>query len=220
MWTVIRRAAEGSAVDRDVFAERYAPVIRAYLRARWRGTVRIHDVEDATQEVFVQCFKEGGALTRAEPERAAGFRGYLYGVVRNVARRLERAPHRRREAQPDSRLDLREIEAEEAPLSRVFDRAWAGARLQEAGRRQLADAARKGPEAVRRHELLVLRYRDDLPIREIARRWEVDAAWLHGQFRQAREEFKRALIDTVCEETGGTRASAEAECERLLQLLL
>ena len=35
-WTVIQGAAAGSAADRQDFARRYTPVIRAYLAARWR----------------------------------------------------------------------------------------------------------------------------------------------------------------------------------------
>ncbi len=35
-WTVIQGAAAGRGDDRDQFARRYAPVVRAYLGARWR----------------------------------------------------------------------------------------------------------------------------------------------------------------------------------------
>ena len=90
-WTVIRRAAEGVPQARSEFASRYGPVIRAYLGARWRGTTFFHDVDDAAQQVFLDCFKENGALGRVDPERGTGFRPFLYGVVRNVAR-WERIP--------------------------------------------------------------------------------------------------------------------------------
>jgi hypothetical protein len=50
----------------------------------------------------------------------------------------------------------------------------------------------KGEDARRRVELLRLRFRDDLSIREIARRWKVEDAWLHHQYGQARKEFERA----------------------------
>jgi len=216
---MIQRAAGGSGRDREEFARLYAPVIRAYLGTRWRGTAMMGDVDDATQDVFLQCFKEEGALGRAEPDRPSGFRGFLYGVVRNVARIFERDPRRRKEAQPISSVDLDRFEADEEPLSQVFDRAWASAVLREAAAVQYEHAVAKGPDAVRRHELLLIRYRDDLPIREIAKRWDVEPAWLHGQFRRAREEFKRALIEAVRARQGGETASVEAECERLLGLI-
>ena len=59
-----RPAADGRAVDRAEFARRYAPVIRAYLGARWRGNGLAQEVDDAVQDVFVDCFSENGALTR------------------------------------------------------------------------------------------------------------------------------------------------------------
>ena len=76
-WTVIRRAAAGSAPDRAEFARRYGPVIRAYLGARWRQTPLFPEVDDAAQQVFVECFKENGVLGRVDAQRETGFRAYL-----------------------------------------------------------------------------------------------------------------------------------------------
>src|SRR5262245_7162653 len=94
-WTVIVAAAAGSAGDRAEVARRYAPVVRTYLAARWRSSPCLHDLDDAVQEVFVECFKQGGVLDRAE--RGRGFRPFLYGVVRHVALRFEAARQRQRE---------------------------------------------------------------------------------------------------------------------------
>ena len=89
-WTMIRDAAAGETAARDRFAHRYQPALEAYLRARWRGMTRLlGEVEDATQEIFVECFRSGGALEKAEPGRPGGFRAFVYGVARNVARRTE-----------------------------------------------------------------------------------------------------------------------------------
>src|SRR5262245_61258276 len=96
-WTEIHAAAVGGAADREPFALRYGPVVRAYLAARWRGSPCLADLDDAVQEVFVECFRRGGALERVEPDRAGGFRPFLFGVVRNVALRLEARRARRRE---------------------------------------------------------------------------------------------------------------------------
>src|SRR6516165_1405703 len=110
-WTVIRAAAAGSPADRDELARRYLGVVRAYLAARWRGSRLWPDLDDAVQEVFVECFRQGGALEAAGAGRVPSFRAFLYGVVRNVARRFESRPVRATAALP-------EVEANEESLSR------------------------------------------------------------------------------------------------------
>ncbi|MHC4941160.1 MAG: RNA polymerase sigma factor [Planctomycetota bacterium] len=212
-WTIIRGAAAGNPSDRAEFARRYASIIRSYLGARWKGGPLTAEIDDAAQEVFVQCFRAEGPLERAEPERPGGFRGYLYGIVRNVARGFER---RRRKQAPAVELDA--IEARDEPLSRVFDRAWAAALLRRAAQRQAQDA-RGDERAQRRVELLQLRFGQDLPIRDIAKRWGVDAAPLHEEYRRARREYLAALRVIVADENPGTPAQVEAECERLLDYL-
>jgi DNA-directed RNA polymerase specialized sigma24 family protein len=133
-WSVALGAAEGTEDTRELFARHYEPVVRSHLVARWRGTPFSGEIDDVVQEVFIDCFREDGALGRVEPERG-GFRGFLYGVVRNVARRCEE--QRARSArQADSRTDPGAIEAREEPLSKVFDRAWARSLLEQAGRLQ------------------------------------------------------------------------------------
>src|SRR5262249_11299978 len=133
-WTVIGGAAAGSASDRAEFARRYAPVVRAYLAARWRCSPCRHDLDDAVQEVFVECFKQAGVLARAE--RGRNFRPFLYGVIRHVGLRFEATRQRQRERLPPADLDLHNLPADEPSLSRAFDRAWAKALLREAGRLQ------------------------------------------------------------------------------------
>ena len=87
-WTLIRDAAAGDPAAREWFARVYLPVVTAYLAARWRSTR--HGVDDASQDVFVECFRAGGVLEKADPLR--GFRAVLLGAVRNVARRHEAKP--------------------------------------------------------------------------------------------------------------------------------
>jgi RNA polymerase sigma factor (sigma-70 family) len=213
-WTVIRRAAQGVPEDQAEFVRRYAPVVRAYLGARWRGTPLFDEVDDAAQQVFLDCFK--GALGRADPERS--FRAFLFGVVRNVARALERKRARSREHQATSSIDLDAIAAKEDSCATAFDRAWAQALMRDAAELQLARARETGPDAVRRHRLLALRFGEGVPIREIARRWEVDADGLHREYPKAREEFRRALLDVVRELHGCGPEAVEKECTRLLGL--
>jgi len=212
-WTIIRGAAAGHPPDRAEFARRYAPVVRPYLGARWRGGALVDAIDDAAQEVFVRCFSPDGPLATADPESSGGFRAYLYGIVRNVARGVER--EWKKGAGRDATFDLDAIEARDAPLAEVFDRAWTGARLREAAERQ-ALAAKGDARAERRIELLRLRFQQDLPIREIAKLWKVEAAWVHEEYRTARKEFVAALREVVGEIHPGCPAEVEAECVRLL----
>jgi RNA polymerase sigma factor (sigma-70 family) len=219
-WTVIQRAADGNPAGRDEFVGAYGKVIRAYLDARWRGTPLADQVDDAAQQVFLDCFKDDGALGRADGQRTTGFRAFLYGIVRNVARGMERT-HARSSAHQDSGIDVDQLKSKEESLVRIFDRAWASALLSDAARVQLERARAKGPEALRRNRLLELRYGENLPIREIAKRWDVDPAWLHGQFRQSRDEYRSALEQVVRELHGDDESvspeSVADECRRLLQ---
>src|SRR5580693_2139847 len=116
-WTVIRAAAAGSPADREELARRYLGVVRGYLAARWRGSELRPDHDDAVQEVFVECFRQGGALEAAGDGRVPAFRAFLYGVVRNVARRFESRPVRTAGPLPD-------VKANEESLSRLFERTW------------------------------------------------------------------------------------------------
>jgi hypothetical protein len=93
-WTVIRAAAAGSPSDREELAHRYLGVVRTYLAARWSGSALAEDLDDATREVFVECFRQGGAVEAAGAGRVPAFRAFLYGVIRNVTRRFESRPVR------------------------------------------------------------------------------------------------------------------------------
>lgn len=150
-WTVIVATA-GSAGARAEFARRYRPVVGAYLASCWRSLPCQEELDDA-QDAFVECFKQGGALEGAECRRVEGFRPFLFGVVRNVALRLERARGRRREQSSADGLWLEAVADDDPGLSRAFDRAWATTLVRQAGRLQEQQAEQK-PR-----------------IRDIARRW-------------------------------------------------
>lgn len=206
---MIHGAAAGRSEDRTEFAERYQPAVRAYLLARWRSTPLRQETDDATQEVFVECFR--GALGRARPERGA-FRPYLYGIVRNVALRWEERRRRQREEQAS---DVIEMRSDEDSLSDAFDRAWALSIMRQAGRRMEQQALASGPEAERRVVLLKLRFEEEMPIREIARAWQLDPAWLHHEYAKARREF-RAALHAVVAFHGSDEQAVERECAHLL----
>jgi DNA-directed RNA polymerase specialized sigma24 family protein len=210
-WTVIRAAAAGSAADREELARRYLGVVRAYLAARWRGSALHDDLDDATQEVFVECFRQGGVVETAASGRVPRFRAFLYGVIRNVARRFEGRPLR-------AVVPLPEVAADESQ-SRLFERTWARTVMVEAAELQRRHASEGGPEAVRRVELLRLRFEEGLPIRAIAERWGDDATRLHRAYALARQEFRAALLEVVTFHEGGDPSEAEREAMGLLKAL-
>jgi RNA polymerase sigma-70 factor (ECF subfamily) len=218
-WTVLRGAAAGDDEARAEFAGRYAPLVRAYLAARWRATPLIQDLDDAVQDVFVECLRQGGMLQRADPGRPGGFRAFLYGLVRNVALRVEQDGARRRARQLGGGGTAVDAESAEESLSRLFDRAWARSIMREAAARQAERAAREGEAASRRVELLRLRFHEGLPIRAIAELWSVDAAALHHEYARARREFKTALLEVMAFYHPGSPAEAERECAELLEHL-
>jgi RNA polymerase sigma-70 factor (ECF subfamily) len=210
-WTLIQAAAGGDAGARSEFAGLYTPIVRAYLGARWRYTPLLAEMDDAVQEVFLDCYRDGGALARVESGRPGGFRAFLYGVVRNIALRTER--NRRRAREPQTPMDLDAVDAEEEPLSRVFDREWTVAMLRQAAELMAERAEGKGEAAKRRVELLRLRFSEDLPIREIAKRWEEDPNRVHYHYGRAREEFEDALREIV--RLHHPETDVEDECARL-----
>jgi DNA-directed RNA polymerase specialized sigma24 family protein len=211
-WTVIHAAAAGSRDDRAELAHRYSGVVRAYLAVRWRSSPLRHDLDDAAQDVFVECFRQGGALEAAGAGRVPSFRAFLYGVIRNVARRFESRPEY-------AGGPLPEIEASEENLSRLFERTWAQSIMFEAAELQRQRAGDRGAEGVQRVELLRLRFEDNLPIRTISERWGVDAAKLHHAYALARKEFKEALHEVVAFHHPGSPAEVEKEMAGLLKSL-
>lgn len=217
-WTVVRGAAAGCASDRETFARTYGPIIRAYLAARWRGSAFAQDLDDAQQEAFAECFKPAGVLERADPTQPGGFRAFLYGTVRNVALRFESRRGACRE-RPAGDSFLSEQADRDATLSTVFDRAWAHSIMRQAAACQSERAVATGEEAVRRVELLRLRFSEGLPIRNIARRWEADPVLVHRQYAKAREEFREALLSVMAYHHPHAAGEAQAECERLLAML-
>lgn len=218
---MIRGAAAGDVQQRQMFAQRYAEPIAAYLQARWRASPMLQEVDDAVQEVFVECCREGGALERASEEKAAagGFRGYLYGVARNVALRFEQRRGRQRERQPPEGLITHGLVEDEARLSRTFDRAWAATIMREAAHRHAETAARAGDAAQRRVDLLRLRFGEGLPIRDIAARWNASAESLHREYAKARDEFRDALREVIGFHAPGSAAEIDAEAGLLLASL-
>jgi RNA polymerase sigma-70 factor (ECF subfamily) len=214
-WSVIHGAAQGNEPDREEFVRRYQDVARAYLGARWANSRFTQEIDDAVQEVFLRCFKPEGVLERFDPARAGGFRPFFFGTIRHVALSFERDRARQRAHPADDSSFLDGVAADEEGLSTILDRAWRQAILRDAVEYQAECARDEGPEAIRRVELLRLRFHEGLPIREIARRWNVDAARLHYEYAKARDEFRAALHDVVAFHHPGSPEEVRRECAQL-----
>ena len=101
-------------------------------------------------------------------------------------------------------------------LSQVYDRAWAKSVVREAAERHSALASQRGESALRRVELLRLRFHEGMTIREIARLWGLDAAPLHHEYARARQEFRSALRDVIAFHHPGSPENVDSECAELL----
>jgi len=218
-WTLIHAAAAGSQADRALFARRYLPIVRSYLAVRWQDSPRRVHVDDAAQEVFLECFREQGVLAKADPHRPGGFRRFLLGVVRNVAARVEKRSARRRARRDSGSFHPERMPSDDKRPSQVFERAWAQAIMEQALQLQERRAAKADDASRQRIELLRLRFEEGLPIREIAARWGQDPPAVHGAYRKAREEFKECLQRVVLFHNPGAAENPDRECRELLSIL-
>lgn len=218
-WTLVEHAAAGDGAAREEFGRRYLPVVRAYLAARWSQRLRPEELEDATQDVFVEFLSEKGALESLAPGRDRPFRPLLYGIVRNIALRVEHARARKLDAPGSESFQADDNASTEESLSRVFDRAWAESVMRQAADLQETLARESGPDAVRRFELLRLVFEEELTIRAVADRWGVDADALHKEAARAKREFKDALRSVITFHHPGAPELVERECRDLLTLL-
>ena len=211
-WTLVQNAAAGDADARNHFARLYEPAVRAYLGNRWKSANN-RSVDDAVQDAFVELFKSGGALGKVDADRAGGFRAFLYGVVRNVALRHE--------TKTPTPLSLpAELPNDDTSLAAAFDKAWATTLLREAARVQSESAERNGERALRRVELLQMRFQRGMPIRDIATEWNEDPAKLHREYAMAKDEFREALRNVVAfHQPSATPGEIERACAELVGLL-
>lgn len=217
-WEVITAAASGSTSAREEFVQRYGAFIRQQLAARWQRTAMLAQLDDAQQEVFVECLKPRGVLSRADRSVPEGFRALLGAVVRNVALRAE--TRQQRQQQRGSSQPATQLAADVSTMGRSFDRRWALDVLRAAAAEQAQRAAAIGEAAQRRVELLRLHFEEELAIPEIAARWNRDASYVHHQYAKARADFQRALFAVLAARHPDTPAAQLREqCQQLAQLL-
>jgi RNA polymerase sigma-70 factor (ECF subfamily) len=218
-WTLIESAAAGDRAARDAFAERYLPVVRAYLEARWRQRLSRTEFDDAVQDVFVECLKHEGVLEYQRSRRGRGFRAYLFGVVRNIARREDEVRARKLDPPRTDAFDGSAVMGDDDTSSRMFDRAWAAAVMREAVRKQAEHARANGEAALTRVELLRLIFQEGRSIADIARDWDAPYDQLYHDYARARREFETALREVVAFHAPGSDVAVERECEELMNLL-
>ncbi len=217
-WTLVLDAAAGQDEARAQFAERYTSVIEAYLQARWKRNRLKDAVPDAVQEVLLETYKKGGLLDKAQPGLPGGFRAFLFGAVRMVARRIEEGRREGKELALPTEFEAAGIGAIDPHLSMIFDRAWANALMQQAGKRQAKNASGHA-DKTQRLSLLQLRFQEGLPVREIAERWQMPAEKVHKWYALARTEFRQALLEVMAEHQAGTPAQLEDRAKELLASL-
>jgi RNA polymerase sigma-70 factor (ECF subfamily) len=213
-WSLVARAAAGDPPSCSRFGRTYLPLVRGFLALRWRGTKLVEEIDDATQDVFVECFRPDGPLKHADATKG-DFRGYLFGVVRNVALRAE--AEARRHQVLEARPTLADAADGDPSVSRVFDREWARTLMREAGQLMLERST--DDKSRLRVELLRLRFGRDLAMPEIAARLDLDLAALHRQYARAREEFRSCLRSIVAFHCVRTETELDDECRRLFDLL-
>lgn len=217
-WSLVGRAADGAREARSLFGRSYLPLIHSFFEKRWRSTPLEGEIDDAVQESFVDCFRPGGALGRANASYGE-FRGFLFGVVRNVARRFESRPNRRDAGGQGPTEMLDEVADDDPGLSTLFDRVWAENLMREAGDR-MRELAAAGDQAARtRVEILRLRFTEGRPVRDIATELSLDVDAAHRAYAKARTEFHACLRQVVTEHAVRTEADLDAECQRLFELL-
>jgi len=217
-WRMILDAGSGDRSQRRRFAERYEALIRGCLHRRWRGSARLQWLDDACQEVFVECYRDGGVLARIRARRPPRFRAYLLGVIQNVARGIEQRSGRSAERHAGDEALVELAVADEADLLSWFEREWARTVLRDALHElaRLDAASGSGRSAA---DLLELRFAKGLPIRDIASLWREEPARVHRDYAKARSAFQRCLHHTVRQHDALSAAEADEECRRLLALI-
>lgn len=177
---LIAAAVEGSEYAFQTLVERYQrPVFSLVVRmVRDRGIA-----EDVTQEVFVKAWM---ALARYDPRRR--FASWLFKIASNAA-----IDHLRRKKLPTTPIETGNPD-ESSILDRVEDeRAEAADTLVK--RHELAAALEAATAALRPEYRLVvlLRFKEELPYREIAEVTGMPLGTVKTNLRRARREIEQRL---------------------------
>lgn len=192
-WQEALAAARGDAAARAAFWAHHARQIHAWLWLRWRhGTLR-SSLDDAAQEVYLECFRPGGAMAHLDPTRAHhGLAPFLRAIVRNVAQRFERARRREREhreAYATGRATTDAGVANDTAHGAVDHEQLAAA----LARLERDDPEHDGPHSLR--TFVRLHFEQGLPVRAIAHAWHELPAHVHDLRRRACRHLRACLRD-------------------------
>lgn len=177
---LVAEAIEGSELAFRTLVERYQrPVFSLVLRM-----VRDHGIaEDVTQEVFVKAWM---ALSRYDPRRR--FASWLFKIASNAAidqlrrKKLPTTPIETSDTDQSSILDRIEDERSESPDTLVK-------------RHELSSALEAAVAALRPEYRLVvlLRFREELPYKDIAEATGMPLGTVKTNLRRARREIEDRL---------------------------
>lgn len=156
-------------------------------------------------------------LERPDAERG-DFRGLLFGVTRNAARRFEERAVARGRVLPEDSAWLQHVAADEPGQATILDRNWAQALIRQTKRIHRERALADGQAGERRIKLLERRFGSDEAIREIAAQRRVPTQEVHNAYRKARTEFYGCLREVVAFHASAG-ADLDSECRRLLTQL-
>lgn len=192
-WQLVGLAGTDADGARRAFALRYESFVRRVLAKRWLGTEYGVDFDDAIQDVFVECFKAGGVIEKADPARGASFRTLLFQVTSHVAARFERTRRRDRahthDVTPPDDVPAPDLSGYEAVT-----------------REEVSDLVREAHRRMATHHDAVVRERATLLDRHTCRGESIlsiaggdhaAAARLHREHSKAKKEWKAYLVEVV-----------------------
>ena len=145
---LVEEARGGSSKAMDVLLDRYWATARAVAYQRLR---RWDDAEEAAQEAFVLAFRKLGSLR--SPER---FGGWLFTIVQRSC--VESVRRKARRPQPISEIEVMGEHEDAADAAGASDREL---------RSEIMSAIDELPDRYR--PVVLLRYGQDMPVKEIGR---------------------------------------------------
>ena len=190
-WALVGLIGENVPDAAREFAFRYDRFVRRVLTKRWLGTIYRTHFDDAVQDVFVECFKPGGVLAKADSSRGGAFRSLLFRVTCNVAARYERNHNR------DLRLiskELTDTHGEDSGAFLQITREEVAEVVSEALRRMSQHTA---VEVRERAQLLIQHSCDGQKIIHLAGGDTETAERLHRQHSKAKREFQTFLSEVI-----------------------
>jgi len=194
--TIFIRLQAGDAAQRELswheFHDRYAPVIRGFVRNAGRGGV---DAEDVVQDVLLGFFQVAPRFTY-DPARGR-FRGYLKRCTLNALRRRRGGvPSGGANPGAASPLPVDELDpAEEAETEAPWESAWE-AQLFERAVREVASRV-----DAKTFEAFELYARRGVPADEVARELGIGVNSVH-QAKTRVTKLVRELVDAMRDEEG------------------